>query len=194
MSNKKNINNISKKKKIPSALRTAVWNYYNGKIYEASCYTGCGEIISAHNFECGHVIAESKNGTTELSNLRPICSNCNKSMGNNNMNEFTKKYGFKKINVKNKTKKHDIDMIALDKKNVSDLTYRELQYICKKNKIRSNMGRNKLESIVTDLRDKKDIDKKFLSAKHPNYNNNIIDNIISNTYTFFKICANILEK
>lgn len=84
------------RKKLPAALRTAVWNHYNGKVYEAKCYTGCGEIISAHNFECGHVIAVSKNGPSILSNLRPICPNCNKSISNKNMEEFIEFWGFKK--------------------------------------------------------------------------------------------------
>lgn len=95
------------RKRIPSALRKAVWNHYNGKVYETTCYTGCGETISVHNFECGHVIAVSCNGETDLSNLRPICSNCNKSMGNKNMEEFINKYGFKKDNSDENEKSND---------------------------------------------------------------------------------------
>lgn len=87
------------RKRISSALRKAVWINYIGKKYEAMCYTGCSETITVHNYECGHIIADSKGGTIELSNLRPVCSNCNKSMGNKNMEEFIKDCGFKKNNT-----------------------------------------------------------------------------------------------
>ena len=33
------------------------------------------------NWECGHIISEFHGGTTEPDNLRPICKNCNSSMG-----------------------------------------------------------------------------------------------------------------
>lgn len=90
-----NINKIYKKKKIPAALRTAVWNEYCGRVFDEKCYTGCGEIITVHNFTCGRVIAESNGGDTILENLRPICANCNLSMGRENMQDFIIRYGFK---------------------------------------------------------------------------------------------------
>ena len=40
------------------------------------------------NFECGHIIPVSKGGTNIVSNLKPICSACNKSMNNSNLEEF----------------------------------------------------------------------------------------------------------
>ncbi len=87
----------TKKATIPQALRAAVWNTYIGVRKGTShCFVGCGNIISQHNFECGHVQAESLEGPTTLSNLRPICSTCNKSMGVQNMEDFIKKYGFRK--------------------------------------------------------------------------------------------------
>ena len=39
----------------------------------------------------------------EISNLRPICSNCNRSMETKNMEEFIEYHGFKKI-------KHNADL------------------------------------------------------------------------------------
>ena len=35
---------------------------------------------------------ESKGGSTNIENLRPICSKCNGSMATQNMEEFMKKY------------------------------------------------------------------------------------------------------
>ena len=36
------------------------------------------------SFHCGHIIAEAKGGETIVSNLKPICQNCNSSMGTTN--------------------------------------------------------------------------------------------------------------
>ena len=43
-------------------------------------------------FHCGHIIAEVNGGETTVENLKPICAQCNLSMGSMNMNEFIKKY------------------------------------------------------------------------------------------------------
>ena len=55
------------------------------------------------NFECGHIIPESKGGETTQDNLLPICGLCNKSMATKNMNEFIKE-NFPE-NIKNFNKK-----------------------------------------------------------------------------------------
>src|SRR4051812_25158993 len=97
---KKEINNDKKKKKdrIPAVLRTAVWNNYEkfGRS-SAPCYC-CKKTISVFDFEYGHIVAESKGGKTNLENLLPVCSSCNKSMGSQHMLEFMEQYGFDKIN------------------------------------------------------------------------------------------------
>ena len=41
------------------------------------------------SWEAGHNIAESKGGKTNVKNLRPICSQCNKSMGTRSITEFS---------------------------------------------------------------------------------------------------------
>ena len=99
------------KKAIPAALRNTVWNEYNGvNNSQSECYVGCGTIISMQNFECGHIEAERFGGQTTLSNLRPICSTCNKSMGTKNMLQFCKdtgmysRSGFNEANIHNITK------------------------------------------------------------------------------------------
>jgi hypothetical protein len=38
--------------------------------------------VTPFTFEVGHNVPRSKGGTDNLDNLRPICSSCNKSMGN----------------------------------------------------------------------------------------------------------------
>jgi len=72
-----------KKSPIPRALREQVWITFIGKKFEHKCLvTWCENTITVFNFEAGHMIPESKGGTLSIDNLRPICSKCNKSMGN----------------------------------------------------------------------------------------------------------------
>ena len=40
------------------------------------------------SFNCGHIIAEANGGGIIVSNLKPICQNCNSSMGTKNMDDF----------------------------------------------------------------------------------------------------------
>lgn len=70
-----------------------VWNVHMGiSNLEAKCFSCRAEKVDARNFQCGHVIAESKGGDMTIKNLRPICQPCNASMGTQSMNEFTKEY------------------------------------------------------------------------------------------------------
>ena len=74
---------IYKKQKIPVALRNQVWISRLGEVFSAKCpTTWCKNKITPFTFEAGHNIPESKGGLTVLENLIPICSSCNKSMGN----------------------------------------------------------------------------------------------------------------
>jgi len=72
------------KAKIPGALREQVWMTYCGdKLFRHKCLVSwCENIITPFRFEVGHNLPESKGGTLDIDNLRPICANCNKSMGN----------------------------------------------------------------------------------------------------------------
>ena len=81
--NNNNHKNKYKKKQIRKAIRDQVWLEYFGKCYEHKCsIIWCKNIILVTNFHAGHIIPESKGGKTSIENLRPICSNCNLSMGN----------------------------------------------------------------------------------------------------------------
>ncbi len=79
------------RKSIPSSVKEKLWLNYNGKKYQGLCFV-CKKEIDTKNFEAGHVIPASKNGSDNISNLRPICKSCNRSMGDMNLNEFKKKY------------------------------------------------------------------------------------------------------
>jgi hypothetical protein len=86
-----------KRKSIPKAVKTSVWNKYietdDPNKLIGKCFVGCGSEITIANFEAGHVTAYSKGGSNKVDNLRPICGNCNKSMGTMNLLEFKETYG-----------------------------------------------------------------------------------------------------
>jgi hypothetical protein len=70
-----------KKNNIPRAIKQQVWLKHIGKKFEDKCtIKWCQNVISVFNFHTGHNIPESKGGTINIDNLRPICSNCNLSM------------------------------------------------------------------------------------------------------------------
>jgi len=80
------------KAKIPRALREQVWILWCGdKNFKHKCLVEwCENIITPFNFEVGHNIPESKGGATDINNLRPICSQCNRSMGDEySIDEFS---------------------------------------------------------------------------------------------------------
>lgn len=80
-----------KKKPIPATIKRLVWNTHIGEeIGKSKCL--CCKItdITQLSFNCGHIVAESNGGDLIVSNLKPICQNCNSSMGSKNMNEFMK--------------------------------------------------------------------------------------------------------
>lgn len=86
-----------KKEPIPAAIKTLVWNKWNGeKEAEAGCYCCRVTSISMRHFHCGHVISEKHGGGVTIDNLRPICANCNLSMGSMNMMDFIEKFGLHK--------------------------------------------------------------------------------------------------
>ena len=80
------------KDKIPKALREQVWLTHMGKKYDSKCHISwCKNRITVFDFQSGHNIPESKGGVTDISNLRPICSRCNLSMGDSyTIDEWTK--------------------------------------------------------------------------------------------------------
>ena len=82
-----------KKKAIPKTLKKMVGDKYIGETKgKAKCYCCKHQDIRQIDFEAGHVKAESKGGSTTLDNLRPICHQCNVSMGAMDMNQFMATY------------------------------------------------------------------------------------------------------
>lgn len=78
-----------KKKSISATIKKLVWNVNIGEeIGKTKCLCCKSTDITQMSFNCGHIIAEANGGETIVSNLKPICQNCNSSMGTKNMNEF----------------------------------------------------------------------------------------------------------
>ena len=79
--------------KIPAAVRNIVWYTYISKDKsEGNCFC-CKCVITLVNFEVGHVKSFANGGDSTVQNFRPLCGNCNKSMGRQNIGDFMKKYG-----------------------------------------------------------------------------------------------------
>ncbi len=88
-------NLMSKKQSIPKPLKDLVWDTYVGKQYGTGKCRCCWIAeIDSKSFECGHVKSEATGGKLTVSNLRPICGKCNRSMGKMHFFKFQRLCGF----------------------------------------------------------------------------------------------------
>ena len=78
---------LFKRKTIPKSIKGLLWDKYHKTARYGPCYC-CGRQIENTAFEAGHVKAVALGGSNDLSNLRPICSVCNKSMGVQDLYQF----------------------------------------------------------------------------------------------------------
>lgn len=80
------------RKPIGKSLRIQVWEKYMGKKAEGKCY--CCKIRTIHwsDFQVGHNKAVCKGGKNHISNLRPICSVCNRGMKTKSIEQYKKKH------------------------------------------------------------------------------------------------------
>jgi 5-methylcytosine-specific restriction endonuclease McrA len=79
------------RKHIPQKIRQDLWEQYYGENYNSLCLI-CKKKISIINFEVGHIISVADGGTDTIDNLKPICRDCNRSMGTTHMDEYIEKY------------------------------------------------------------------------------------------------------
>ena len=78
----------ARKRRVPSAVRVALWNAWHGReagVGECHC---CGCAVTQQDFEAGHVVAAAHGGAARLDNLRVLCRPCNRSMGSRDMRAF----------------------------------------------------------------------------------------------------------
>jgi hypothetical protein len=84
---------IKIKTKIPKRLKTAVWdNYFGSNVASGMCPCCKRTSIRQVEFHCGHKISEANGGPTCLTNLIPLCAQCNLSMGRKNYDDFAKSF------------------------------------------------------------------------------------------------------
>jgi 5-methylcytosine-specific restriction endonuclease McrA len=80
------------------AIRRAVWEKQFGKAYEGKCITRwCNHVMDVWTFQVAHDVARSLGGSNELSNLYPMCPQCNESMGTTTLEEWNS-LGVNKMN------------------------------------------------------------------------------------------------
>jgi HNH endonuclease len=84
----------AKRVAIPKGLKNSCWTEYFGEAFAGMCAVGCGKKITVHEYDCGHIKSAAKGGENSITNLKPICGNCNKSMGTRNMVEYIKSCGY----------------------------------------------------------------------------------------------------
>ena len=85
----------TRRPKISASLRANVWVYYIGShVGVTKCQCCHLQDITRDNYKCGHIVAVSKEGKTNLQNLRPICGLCNRSMGSKNLFDFSQECGY----------------------------------------------------------------------------------------------------
>jgi hypothetical protein len=144
----------TKKVKIPATLRNSVWNLYIGNdIKSGTCFCCGTEKISTANFECGHIKSEKDGGEITITNLRPVCSLCNKSMGTQNMEVFMAQCGFVKNNFWNgiQIKNTSDNTIKLKKKNkdlYQSLNLKELKLIRNELNIKETTKSKIIENLM----------------------------------------------
>lgn len=80
------------RKKLPTALRRALWvSKFGDDNLKGKCFV-CSYGIDMHGFHCGHVVAAKNGGSDNIRNLECVCALCNLSMGTQNMMEFKALY------------------------------------------------------------------------------------------------------
>jgi hypothetical protein len=83
-----------KKKNISKLMKRRVWAKHIGEdIGKTKCLCCNMSDITQLTFNCGHIIAESNGGETNIENLLPICQSCNSSMGTQNLFDYKKAHG-----------------------------------------------------------------------------------------------------
>jgi 5-methylcytosine-specific restriction endonuclease McrA len=86
------ITKLRAKQSISKSLRREVWLKYMGRKFTGKCFVDwcTNKLCCLDSWHVGHVIPESRFGKLTLDNLRPVCTQCNLSMGTKVMTDFSK--------------------------------------------------------------------------------------------------------
>ena len=80
-----------KRNSIPKSVKKQLWKNHFGDNFKGNCFV-CRMEIYRDNWEAGHFISVANGGKDEISNLRPLCFDCNRSMGAQNLDSFVKEF------------------------------------------------------------------------------------------------------
>lgn len=80
-----------KRKPVPSGLKKECWRTKFSNNSNGKCEV-CLKVIEALDFEAGHIISCYNGGEDTKENLVPICKDCNRSMGTQNLYEYKKEH------------------------------------------------------------------------------------------------------
>lgn len=107
-----------KKIKISKTIRDKLWRiYFNG--LDGICDV-CEKLITNNTFHAGHIIAESKGGSNNLDNLKPLCPSCNYECGTENLDDFKAKYKYQK-NIEDELKRNLLHVRQIKQKIDQDI-------------------------------------------------------------------------
>lgn len=81
---------LKKRKCVPKSIRTQLWDKYFQRT-SGKCPI-CSADFNINTMHSGHIVSVVNGGSDMLTNLLPICSGCNASIGSENMNTFVKRY------------------------------------------------------------------------------------------------------
>jgi 5-methylcytosine-specific restriction endonuclease McrA len=80
---------------IPKTLQNKVWEILFNATSNGKCpIYNCPNILDkkvSNSWQCGHIISVMNGGETNLDNLRPICTPCNRNMGGMNWDDYIDK-------------------------------------------------------------------------------------------------------
>jgi hypothetical protein len=82
---------INCRKPIGSRIKSSVWKKRFNTIENQHCDI-CSNIFCWETFHCGHIQSIFYGGKTDVSNLEPICQQCNLNMGIQNLHDYKIKY------------------------------------------------------------------------------------------------------
>ena len=80
-----------KRKPVPGALKKECWRIKFSNSSNGNCEV-CLKVIDALDFEAGHIISCYNGGEDTKENLVPVCKDCNRSMGTQNLYEYKKEH------------------------------------------------------------------------------------------------------
>ena len=76
-------------RRVHESIKVKSWKKYCGNVFEHKCLIEhCQDIITARKFEAGHITPYSRGGESSSDNIIPLCSKCNKEMGDMTLDEY----------------------------------------------------------------------------------------------------------